>query len=680
MSLSNSSSPDELRIDLGGARELVHVLSEAADGLRRDHGALAGLLDDAAVVLHRDRREVLVSVLSATERMDSLAGDLGSRLVHLHQLTADNRAVDELSARLRDFRGPPNDPARAALERERYEIVLRLVDGDERIAIRVVGALGGAASVDVAYRSVLDALIHESRVDAVMEGLGLDLEAAEELIARRDAAVAALVRQGHREADAVAVVSLAEEYGLDADVLGDRALTRDISVLDATREGLLAKGMGLTLDEFDGLMGLQEHFAVFDTASFTEADGRVSTADLRFVVAEPCHFTDAQVRAAELLLASPRLLSRLDTANANDDIFGDADDAAPVGFGSVRSGDGLIADVDLQAFMLKSQLHSILGPYADQIDIGDDPKAIVDGYRSEADIRAFLADNPELPPAVMAAAETMIAGGWFDESWWQENKNTIAMGAALAAGGLVLIATSGGASALVVGMAGAAAGATTTAAINLGTDDDLLDDMVRNTTGGFVVALGVHGMYAGLVRAGPGATALARAHGVAEATGGGTDLILSGSLDPLIADDWEETVKDWATPVNTVATAVDIAASGIVDRLPMATYDTLEEQLAVLNTQISRQKQLRHLEPTVDNGGYFIDAVDAQRVLDAVHDGSAEILGRRRGGHIVVRVDDIFGTHVTNGTEDVMTTDVFMIKGTAHPSVVPTNPTGGILV
>ncbi|MDW3221266.1 MAG: hypothetical protein R8F63_21875 [Acidimicrobiales bacterium] len=678
MSSTHTGGPDVIRLDLGGARQLVHVLSDAADGLRRDQSALAVLLDDASALLRHDRRDALTSIASATTRMDSLADDLGLRLVILDRQTAATGAVDALTARLRDFDGPPNDPARAALQRERYELVLRLVDGDERVAIRVVGALAGSGSMEAASRTVLDALIREARVDDVMHELGLDLSAAEALIDRHDAAVAELVRRGHRPTDAVAAVALAQEYGLDPEVLGDRAFARGIGLLDATGHALQAQGFGLTLDEYDALTGLYEHFAVFDTASFTEADGRVSAADLRFVVEEPCHFTDVQVRAAELLLASPDLLARLDTANANDDLFGDAEDAAPVGFGSVRPGDGLIADVDLEAFMLKSQLHAILGPYADDIDIGDDPKAIVDGYRSEADVRAFLADNPELPPVVVTAAETMIAGGWFDESWWQEHKNTIAMGAALVAGGLVVIATSGGASVLVVGAVGATAAAATTAAINVGTDDDLLDDMVRNTAGGFVVALGVHGLHAGLVRAGSGAQALARVHGVAEATAGGTDLILSGSLDPLIADDWEQTVKDWVTPVNAAATAVDIAAGGIIDRLPMASYDTLEEQLEALTAQISRQKQLRHLHPTVEHGGYFLDSVDAQRVLDAVHDGSAEILGRRRAGHIVVRVEDVLGTHVSG--DRVLTTDVFLIKGTARPSVVPTNPTGGILV
>jgi len=100
-----------------------------------------------------------------------------------------------------------------------------------------------------------------------------------------------------------------------------------------------------------------------------------------------------------------------------------------------------------------------------------------------------------------------------------------------------------------------------------------------------------------------------------------------------------------------------------------------------VSTQISRQKQLRHLEGTPQlaergKGGYLKDISDAQKVLDAYRSGNAIILGKNAQGFPVVRVDGVTGVNVNIGAGiNSQPTNVFIIKGTKSPSIVPTSPT-----
>jgi hypothetical protein len=99
---------------------------------------------------------------------------------------------------------------------------------------------------------------------------------------------------------------------------------------------------------------------------------------------------------------------------------------------------------------------------------------------------------------------------------------------------------------------------------------------------------------------------------------------------------------------------------------------------AQVQTKISDQRQLRHLKDKKEykDGSYVDSADDAQKVLDAYHSGDATILGTTRAGHTVVRYDGVTGTNVNIGANyPSQPTNVFIIKGTAHPSVVPTDPT-----
>lgn len=66
---------------------------------------------------------------------------------------------------------------------------------------------------------------------------------------------------------------------------------------------------------------------------------------------------------------------------------------------------------------------------------------------------------------------------------------------------------------------------------------------------------------------------------------------------------------------------------------------------------------------------------DAQRVLDDFHSGSATVLGVKRND-IVVRTNSVTGfNHNPGAGFPNQPTNVFFIKGSSSPSVVPYNPT-----
>lgn len=66
---------------------------------------------------------------------------------------------------------------------------------------------------------------------------------------------------------------------------------------------------------------------------------------------------------------------------------------------------------------------------------------------------------------------------------------------------------------------------------------------------------------------------------------------------------------------------------------------------------------------------------DAQEVLDAYKGGNATFLGVTSNGHQVVKVTNVKGTNVNLGAGvQAQETNVFIIKGSSKPSVVPTNP------
>lgn len=87
-------------------------------------------------------------------------------------------------------------------------------------------------------------------------------------------------------------------------------------------------------------------------------------------------------------------------------------------------------------------------------------------------------------------------------------------------------------------------------------------------------------------------------------------------------------------------------------------------------------KQQRHLQGSAGKGKGFLNSMqDAQSVLDAVHNGQAQFLGNTNNGFPVFKYSNITGTNVNLGAGfPVQPTNVFIIKGTTRPSIVPTNP------
>jgi hypothetical protein len=69
---------------------------------------------------------------------------------------------------------------------------------------------------------------------------------------------------------------------------------------------------------------------------------------------------------------------------------------------------------------------------------------------------------------------------------------------------------------------------------------------------------------------------------------------------------------------------------------------------------------------------------DARTVLANFHNGNVVVLGKAHNGHIIIRDNSVTGynTNVRTGHVD-QPTNVFMIKGTSNPSIVPYNPNYG---
>lgn len=124
----------------------------------------------------------------------------------------------------------------------------------------------------------------------------------------------------------------------------------------------------------------------------------------------------------------------------------------------------------------------------------------------------------------------------------------------------------------------------------------------------------------------------------------------------------------------------DVAANAVPPRFITTGAGTTIDRLAV-NTTISAQRQGRHVLSArqYGDGSYFNSADDAQGVLGAFHmgafhSGGAQVLGTK-GNDIVVRVPGITGfNHNPGAGFPNQATNVFFIKGSSSPSVVPYNP------
>lgn len=111
----------------------------------------------------------------------------------------------------------------------------------------------------------------------------------------------------------------------------------------------------------------------------------------------------------------------------------------------------------------------------------------------------------------------------------------------------------------------------------------------------------------------------------------------------------------------------------------------IAQTLAQISNRLSIQKQARHIFDTAEYKrriatpqgvvSYFQSQADADTVWKAFKNGDAKVLGFKPNGDIVIRVKGAKGMwfHRTSAPTGV-STDVFFIKGTAHPSIVPYDP------
>ncbi|MFJ2831831.1 polymorphic toxin type 50 domain-containing protein [Streptomyces sp. NPDC087263] len=100
-------------------------------------------------------------------------------------------------------------------------------------------------------------------------------------------------------------------------------------------------------------------------------------------------------------------------------------------------------------------------------------------------------------------------------------------------------------------------------------------------------------------------------------------------------------------------------------------------ELPQVKSSISKQKQDRHIlgGNGYKGGGYFNSHGDAQAVLDAYHSGAAEVMGITKTGNIQIRVRSVVGYDNNPAMNRLgVPTNIFMIKGTKSPSIVPMNP------
>jgi hypothetical protein len=556
--ISPSGHTDVISIDIDEATVLAYALLSAAEGLRRDRLAVSDLMSRARTLTVQSVGDPLLRLAAAQMQFDGLLDDLWVRLVPLRELRTALLDLDGLSSEISAWTGSPADLRHQARMNERWQLLLAVVDGDISHALRVSlamrGGLSSAEAIAMVHNEVSAELVLGQRVAAIRAEFAVDEQDAWAMITRIDLRLAQLTELGFVLDESVATLGLVENFDLNFDQIIERAAAMGKPLIESAGDLLLAQGLRLELAEFDALVGLEQHLAVFDTARGGRVDHRFDLADLAYVLANAPRFTVGQVEAARALYSQPELFNRLDTANENSEILGGE------AFGNRKPGDGVIADVDLRAFMLKTQLHAVLGEYADQIDIANDSSGIVDGFRSQADFRAFLDNNPELPENVILAAQAMIERGWFDENFWQRHKDEIAAGAALLAAAGFVVLTAGGASIFLVGAIGAAAAGTTTAVINLASDDELTDELLANTVGGFIIGVGVSGVVTGTMNL-QGATGLARVGPVATAVAGGSDIVATGGLDLLLLENYEDEVHAAATAVGAVATPIDVMHS-----------------------------------------------------------------------------------------------------------------------
>jgi RHS repeat-associated protein len=168
------------------------------------------------------------------------------------------------------------------------------------------------------------------------------------------------------------------------------------------------------------------------------------------------------------------------------------------------------------------------------------------------------------------------------------------------------------------------------------------------------------------------------AAGTGHIAGGTTANLIAGqSFGEAFANSFEGIGQSMAIgTVIGMATTIGVSYASGISPWTGKTIEPKIEQNNNINKKISVQKQARHIAGTAKPGGGFLNNLeDAQTVLNAVHSGEATYLDTSSQGHLVYRFDGVTGTNVNIGAGiSGQPTNVFMIKGTIHPTIVPTNP------
>jgi RHS repeat-associated protein len=129
-----------------------------------------------------------------------------------------------------------------------------------------------------------------------------------------------------------------------------------------------------------------------------------------------------------------------------------------------------------------------------------------------------------------------------------------------------------------------------------------------------------------------------------------------------------------AAALGTAVSVRTLAAKSVPRFITTPSGATIDRM--AVNATVSAQKQARHVLGARQYGGksYFNSADDAQRVLNDYRSGAAEVLGVK-GTDVVVRTPNVTGfNHNPGAGFPNQPTNVFFIKGSSSPSVVPHNP------
>ena len=615
------NSEDVIILDRPGAFFLWTVMSATTEELVWDRVAIDGLIEQADKILAGSTSDPSLSLRRAHDGLDRLAADLKSRLDQIDLLWADIERINELSGHISDWQVSDSAAQLDFLVRNRRERISAFMGGDEAATQMIVELIDGGLDFANAI-GIAEQRLFNLRVAEVVAVDGGSLAEAEEYVHHLDYQLAVLGANGFVGEDAVVGVSLA--MSLDIDIVEVVAVVadHDVDLVDAVAWIASSRALGVSVSELLALRGFRENLSELDNPSGGKTDDKVSTGDLRYVVEHPWKFADPTVVAAQALLDNPDLWNRLDTAAGNEDLL-----AGEV-FGSRNPGDGVVSLDDLEMFMAKSQIHSVLKEFRSEIDVAADASAEVDGFYSRADFRRFIEENPHLPDEVLVAADAVLEAGWFDRTWFEDHRDELALGAAVLAGGAVIVLSAGTATPLVLA-AGAAAGAAaaggTALTINLtGDANDAFDGVIKNVRNGAVVGFTVAGLPTAIQSIGATSGA-ARVEAVSMAATDVAALAACGALDIVVPEEWEDDVHATAGLAVSASTAWSVGGDVTSTNPATQSYGSLEGGLDAAANLIGCEvpddvEETPEWARTAES--YLRSSGDVRSVLDAVQTGT----------------------------------------------------------